>query len=267
MKLHLTLPLALLLAAPTVAQEADSAPAAPAAAEFALGDLPPLFAKAAKNLERPWECDLSLELDSPDGPAKGTGHLRYFYHGLFAFDFSLETGREGQTEKVDLHVLADDEYLHFHIDQGQGGAFAAKFRLDLFEGGPAALLNAPVDANGMNPGELLEMASALKFTEEAVDGGKQKRLTADLSELIPEGDGGPEELALSLDFDAKHAFPRALSIRAGDEGSLALRVTGLSFPEDMDQDSFRYQGPPAIDFTAQIEMALRQSGAEVEEEF
>ncbi|MBC8328072.1 MAG: hypothetical protein ISR76_08795 [Planctomycetes bacterium] len=269
MKLLHTLALALLTtAAPLLAQEADApATVAPAKAEFSALDLHPLFAKAAKNLERPWECDLSLAVTSPNGPATGTGHVRYFYHGLFSASFGIETGRDGGKDRADLQVLADGEYIYFSIDQGGGQAFAAKVALSVFEGGPADLLGAVSGMEGGGaPADLVQKLAAIQFEQAEVDGGKLSRLKADLTSLIPEGEGGPEKLELSLDFDAKNAFPKGVQILAGDEGSLELGIAGLSFPEDMDREQFEYKGPMAFDLTAQIQLALRQSGAEVEEE-
>ncbi len=267
MRLLRPLPLLLLAApSPLLAQEAEAAPTAPPASLDQLcAELHPLLQKATQNLERPWECELELAVDSKEGPASGTGRIVYFYQRMFSFQFAMDAGPEGAREHVELNMLADDSHVYLSVDQGDGMAMAFKVSLDLFDDGLGSLGGVVQMDGGPGLSELTEMLSAIEFREEKLEGGKTVRLESDLTALIQAEGGGPESLKLSLDLDAKHAFPRALQVDAGEEGTLRLSVSGLTFPEDMDRSRFEYKGPPAIDLTGQIEMALNANSHDEDE--
>jgi hypothetical protein len=257
----LLFPLALTaLAAPVVAQE-GAAPATPEVSAPA-AKLHPMFVLAAKNLERPWECDLVLDMDSPEGKAQGKGHVRFFYKRMFHATFEVAVdGPAPQAMK--LEMLCDDENFYVSVAQEDQPAMAFRVSLDLFADGPDALAGM-IDSPVGGPQEILAALAGLEM-QEKVDGDRT-RLSLDLQQLQDSGATDiPEGAVVQMDFQTKTGFPLALTVDGGEEGSVSLRMEKVSFPEEMDQDSFRWTGAPAIDLTAQLQMQMDLAGGGEEE--
>lgn len=244
------------------AQEGGAAVSAPQVQ----AQCPEFVSRLADLCKRPFECDVKLHVSGDDGSASGSGHIVWSSTRLFAVELRVDAQEAGgDTEQVQVKLVADGTHLNAEFHSGEGATQAVKVGLDLFRS-PEALKAVRLGGDA-DLSKFHEILSKIEFQEEADESVRRYRATLDAADL---GGGGEGTLDVTLTLGAATWFPQSLEVTTGDGVRVELSSGGVKFPESIAAERFRYQAPEGVqvqDITPMLRMMIQASGGEEDEEF
>jgi len=262
MKRLLTLPAALLLALPALAQDP-----APAAATESAPKLDPIITKLIENLPKlidmKWEAAHSLDLDGGDGMVKGTINLAFQDKKHFKCNLDLVAtekaaeGETGQTQNIKATLVADGSWLWISSPMLlQSGMLPENVKLELavFD---ELLAMAPQMMGGMSPDRKGIESVVAKATQGM--SFKEEGSTEALKRFVFTGEGWTG----AMKMDAGTWFPMGVDVSNEEGMKMVVNTTSFNKKESFAEGTFTLNGvdvSTVMDLTAMLRMQLGAMG-------